>query len=54
MSDKDYIGILDTNDPKEIEVMEYALFGKETVDQWIETKKINEKNDSPKEKLKTA
>lgn len=46
MVNKNYIGILDTKDSKEIETMEYIMFGKETVDNWKnnKNKKTNNKN----------
>lgn len=41
MANKNFIGTLDTHDPKEIENMEYALFGKDVVESWkkAQTKK---------------
>lgn len=47
MANKNYVGALDTTDPKEIEKMEYALFGKDVVDNWKKTQSKNN-NKSPK------
>ena len=38
-----YIGILDSNDPKDIEEMDRALFGDEVVDEWKKELEENRK-----------